>query len=128
MHHPVSGQRDQGHPFLLARLKARRRTGGDAEPEAECLFAIKHEATVHLEEMAVRSNLNRPVGAVLDRQFFRLAMVQGIEIAGGKENLPRNDGLGQLRANRRGQRAPRLFCGCDSSLFRFGHGRLPTQA
>src|SRR5262245_36177763 len=55
----------------VARLEADRGAGGDVQPHAVGRRAIECEGAVHLEEMKMRSDLDRTIAAVADVDSLR---------------------------------------------------------
>src|SRR4029077_13229336 len=61
--------RERHEPYLarLPRLEPHRRAGGDIEPHAARLFAVKFQRRIGLEEMIVRADLDRTIAGIGDR-------------------------------------------------------------
>src|SRR4051812_33423791 len=74
----LAGQRHQLHVAGLAGLEAHRGAGGDAEAHAARLLAVEFQRGIGFEEMVVRADLDRPVAAVGDGQYYGLAA--GVEL------------------------------------------------
>jgi hypothetical protein len=68
---PVQDARTaDGHKLdcaLIARLESNRGPGRNIQPHAVRTRAIKVEGAVRLEKVEVRTDLNRPITAILDR-------------------------------------------------------------
>src|SRR5262249_13248041 len=87
VHGALAGERDQRHLARLSRLEAHGRSGRDVEPHAARLLAIELQRRVGLEEMIVRSDLDRPVAGVGRRQRHGLAAGIERDVAGLDEEL-----------------------------------------
>src|SRR5439155_7412251 len=61
-------ERDEPDLLLLARLEAHGRTGGDVEMHPVPGRAIELQGPVHLEEVEVAPDLDRPIAGVADRE------------------------------------------------------------
>src|SRR6202011_6282436 len=83
-------ERHQRHLAALARLEAHRRAGRDVEAHAARLLAIEFERRVGLEEMIMRTHLNRPVAGVGHRQPHGLAPGVERDLAFFDEHLTGN--------------------------------------
>src|SRR5436309_1568691 len=79
-HVAVPSNRRQLHLARVARLEPHGRARRNVQPHPVRGLAIECEAAVHLEEMAVRSDLNRPIAAVAYFDAPRLA--SGIQLDG----------------------------------------------
>jgi hypothetical protein len=59
---------DKFNLALIARLEANRGPGSDIQPQAVGALAVERQPPVHLEEVAMRPDLYRPIAAILHCQ------------------------------------------------------------
>src|SRR5262249_13993314 len=85
--HALAGERNERDLACLPGFKAHRGAGGDVEPHATRLFAIEFQRRIGLEEMIVRSDLDRPVAGIGDRQRDRLAASIDLDLVVLDEHL-----------------------------------------
>lgn len=64
MHYSLTGERDQLHLALVARLEAHGITRRDIQPEAARCGPVKAQRCVRLKEVVVTPNLNGAIARV----------------------------------------------------------------
>ena len=82
-----AAERDELDLARVARLEADGRAGGDVQPHAVRRRAIEGQPAVHLEEMAVRSDLHRPIAAVGDLDAPRRTPGVDLDRLGREEDI-----------------------------------------
>ena len=61
------------HILAVARLEANGRSGGDVQMHSEGRLAVEIQKSVYLEEVIVRSDLNRSIARIADGKTHRIA-------------------------------------------------------
>ena len=70
---------------LVAWFEADRCGGGNVEPFTKRLLAIEFQRRIHLKEMVVRANLNRPIPRIANLEGRDGIAGIDLNISGGEE-------------------------------------------
>src|SRR5438132_1527030 len=94
---PRSAQRNQLDLLRVSRLEPDGSTGRNIQPHTVGGVSIEIQTTVHFKEMAVRTNLNRPITAIRYRNAGCGAPAVGLYRFVSEEVFARNHLLSQYR-------------------------------
>src|SRR5437660_132505 len=93
---PRSAQRNQLDLLRVSRLEPDGSTGRNIQPHTVGGVSIEIQTTVHFKEMAVRTNLNRPITAIRYRNAGCGAPAVGLYRFVSEEVFARNHLLSQI--------------------------------
>src|SRR5262249_31715977 len=84
---PSAAEGDQLHLAILPWLKPHRRAGRNVEMHPKRPLALEPQRAIDLEEVIVRTDLNRPVARVGDAERDRFATGSELDLTLGRDYL-----------------------------------------